>query len=428
MWLGTLPVRAQQPKVVVMDFSGNGGSAARSQVLRGLRDLVRFEKRSDAKAVLAARREKISSESGRAAVAEELGLDYVSWGRVRGRGGAARTKIWVAGPDGRVITVRETAAPGSSKRNIEIRKAARAALTKAMQAAPPKRRPSPVEPVTVSEIQITLDDDAPATKRGETQPKPQALDKKRPKNGAADLAPVFNLLAGAGGRFRNIEIAVDDPAAGVTTRAYKSGVYLDIVFRLELRPWARHDKKGLRGLALEADGDFGIGLDTRTPGSTAKLDTKTWRVLGQLGYFHQFNKSELGGLLGMGFDALDFEENGTMPSIRYLFLRFGPAFRYFFIDRMLYLRVDAGFRFPFAYGKLAETFGDAKGFGFDAGLMLGGELEIGFSYVLRVSADFFKPQFSGFPGGTVPAVPGAGQGRDGSDLAISFNAMLGWSF
>ena len=133
-------------------------------------------------------------------------------------------------------------------------------------------------------------------------------------------------------------------------------------------------------------------------------------------------------MIGIGFDALDLEDNSAMPSIRYMFLRVGPAFRHFFIERTLYLRVDAGFRFPFSYGELEDAFGDAKGFGFDAGLMLGGELDVGFSYLLRFWSDFFKPQFSELPGGVLPGLPGAAQGRDGRDLAINFNLMIGWSF
>jgi len=200
------------------------------------------------------------------------------------------------------------------------------------------------------------------------------------------------------------------------------------VFRLELRPLARSSTKGLRGLAVEADGDFGIGLETETQGSATTLDTKAWRVLGQLGYFHGIGKHEVGGLIGIGFDRLAIEDNGALPSIQYLYLRLGPAYRYFFIERTLYLRVDGGFRLPFSYGDLADTFGDAKGFGFDAGLMVGGELDVGFSYVLRVSFDYFKPQFSAFPGGVLPGLPAAAQGIDGTDLAINFHAMIGWSF
>ncbi len=241
-------------------------------------------------------------------------------------------------------------------------------------------------------------------------------------------APYVLLLAGAGGRMRTLEIHVDDGTGGTATRKYESGVYLDIVFRLEVRPLARHASRGLRGLALEADGDFGVGLRTQPPGSTARLDTKAWRVLGQLGYFHRFDKGELGGLIGIGFDRLELQTNGTIPSVDYLFLRLGPAYRHFFIDRTLHLRVDGGFRYPFSYGGLADTFGDAKGFGFDVGVMLGGELEVGFAYAARLSFDYFKPQFSGFPSGALPPVPGAAQGRDATDLAINFNVMIGWAF
>jgi len=436
LWLGAVGAEAQKPSIVVMDFAGNGGSTARAQVVRALGDKATFETRGAAKKVLAQEGLKISSVSGRAAVADALPVDYVIWGRVRGRGSSARADIRIAGPRGKEITSREAGPPGQSKGNARIRKAAQAILAKAVQVAPPGRvAPAAAAPVAVSEIHITLGDDAKPPKKAEAPKKeaPTKEEKKKkkktkPQSSPAGYAPIFNILGGAGGRVRNIEINVDDGTGGTATRTYESGVYLDIVFRLELRPLARHDTKALRGLALEADADFGIMPETKTPGSMATLDTRAWRILGQLGYFHSFGKSELGGLIGVGFDALDIEQNGTFPSIRYTFLRLGPAYRYVFIERMLHLRVDAGFRWPFSYGQLEDTFGEATGFGFDAGVMVGGELDVGFSYAVRVSADFFKPQFSAFPGGTVPGLPGAAQGRDGTDLAINFHAMVGWAF
>ena len=435
LWLCAAGGQAQKPKVVVMNFAGNGGSTARAQVVRGLRDQAAFETRSAAKQVLASQGVKISSVAGRAAVATELEVDYVIWGRVRGRGASARADIRIAGPRGKEITSRDAGPPGQSKGNARIRKAAQAILAKAVQVAPPGRvAAAAAVPVAVSEIHITLGDDAEPPKKAEPSKKEEppkkeeAAEKKGPRSSPGRHAPILNILGGAGGRIRTIEINIDDGAGGTATRTYESGLYLDIVFRLELRPLARHDTKALRGLVLEADADFGIMPGTKTPGSTVTLDTKAWRILGQLGYFHSFGKSELGGLIGVGFDALDLEQNGTFPSVRYLFLRLGPAFRYVFIERMLYLRVDAGFRWPFSYGDLADTFGEATGFGFDAGVMVGGELDVGFSYAVRVSADFFKPQFGAFPGGMVPGLPGAAQGQDGTDLAINFHAMVGWAF
>lgn len=433
LWAIAAQVHAQQPKAVVLDFAGKGGDKARIQVIRALRARVAFERKDAAERVLAKRGLSGTSVAGRAAIAEALPVDYVIWGGVRGRGSAARATIRIAGPKGREISVREAGPPGTSKGNARIQKASRALLSKAIAAAPPKRAPTKrveereaASPVVVAPIPVVVAPEAPTASPPEvTEPAPIQISARN----STDLhAPYVTLLGGAGGRVRNIEVQLDDGSGGTATRKYESGVYLDIVFRLEVRPLARHRAPGARGLALEADGAFGVGLDTQPPSSTTKLDTKAWRVLGQLGYFHRFAKGELGGLIGIGFDRLELEANGFLPSIDYLFLRLGPAYRHFFIERTLQLRIDAGFRYPFSYGDLATTFGDAKGFGFDAGLTLGGELDVGFAYAARVSFDYFKPQFGGFAGDTPPSVPGAAQGRDATDFAINFHVMLGWAF
>lgn len=427
VWLAGAHVCAQEPRVVVLDFAGKGGDKARIQVIRALRDRVSFETKSAAAKVLASEGASGNTVAGRAAVASELSLDYVIYGSVRGKGSAARAKIRFAGPKGKEIAAREAGPPGTSKGNARIQKATLGLLGKAMATVPPSaasRKAKKAAPAA-----------AAATPEPEPVPEPASTEVEEPvaieikaDSRAQKYAPYVALFGGAGGRTRTIEINIDDGAGGTATRRYESGVYLDIVFRLEVRPLARSTTPGLRGLVLEADADFGVGLETRPPGSTTKLETKAWRVLGQLGYFHRFVKGELGGLIGIGFDRLELETNGTFPSVDYLFLRLGPAYRHFFIERALYLRVDGGFRYPFSYGQLEETFGDAKGFGFDAALMIGGELEVGFIYAARFSFDYFKPQFAGFPSDAIPPVPGAASGRDATDLAMSFHAMVGWAF
>jgi len=425
--LAGAPLRAQEPSVVVLDFAGKGGDKARIQVIRALRDHATFETKAAANEVLATEGLESSSSAGRAAVASELGLDYVVWGSVRGKGSSARAKIRFAGPKGREIASQQAGPPGTGKGNARIQKATLALLAKSVAAAPPATTAAPEKERRKSDPAADAVVAAPTAVAAAEVEEPVAI-KVNPRASTAKLAPYVTLLAGAGGRTRSIEVNVDDGSGGSATRTYDSGVYLDIVFRLEVRPLARSATRGLRGLALEADADFGIGMSTRPPGSTTELDTKAWRVLGQLGYFHQFGKGELGGLIGIGFDRLDLQTNGTMPSIDYLFLRLGPAYRYFFLERAIYLRVDGGFRYPFSYGALEETFGAAKGFGFDAALTFGGELDVGFAYAARLSFDYFKPQFAGFPPGMLPPVPGASSGRDATDLAISFHAMVGWAF
>ena len=156
LWFGASSAYAQKPRAVVMDFEGNGGAKARAQVVRALRDQAELEPRSEAKKVLSAENAKVSSVSGRAAIAEDLGLDYVIWGRVRGRGSAARAEIRIAGPKGKQITERKAGPPGQSKGNERIRKAARAALAKAMEVAPAKRQAKRVEPIVVEDIELSL--------------------------------------------------------------------------------------------------------------------------------------------------------------------------------------------------------------------------------------------------------------------------------
>jgi hypothetical protein len=429
--LAAAPVRAQQPTVVVLDFAGKGGDKARIQVIRALRDRATFETKSSANQVLSRKGLSAKTVAGRAAVADELGLDYVIWGSVRGKGSAARAKIRFAGPKGREIAAREAGPPGSSKGNARIQKATLTLLQKSLAAAPPRssRDKRADAKKTVPPASVV----APST--ASAKPAPVTIEEDEPiaiqvkaRTNATTPAPYLMLLAGAGGRVRNLEINVDDGAGDTGTRTYESGIYLDIVFRLEVRPLAQHRIKGVRGFALEADADFGVGLSTQPPGSTTTLDTKAWRVLGQLGYFHRFDKGELGGLIGIGFDRLQLQTNGTIPSVDYLYLRLGPAYRHFFIERLLYLRVDGGFRYPFSYGSLEDSFGSASGFGFDAALSLGGELDVGFTYAARLAFDYFKPQFSGFPAGMVPPLPGAASGRDATDLAINFHVIIGWSF
>lgn len=427
-WLSSVVTHAQDPRVVVLDFAGKGGDKARIQVIRALRGQVSFEKKSAAQEVFSTQGLTPKSVAGRAAVARDLSLDYVVWGSVRGKGSAARAKVRVAGPKGKEIASREAGPPGTSRGNARIQKATLALLARARVEAPPRssvvsddeaRRAEAPPAVTVPPPVAT----APATVVEE----PVAVEIEVERD-ATEHAPYVLMLGGAGGRTRKLDVSVENDAGEPGTRTYESGVFVDIVFRLEVRPLARSAIVGLRGLVLEADGDFGVGLDAQPPGSTTKLDTTTWRVTGQLGYFHRFKKGELGGLLGIGFDRLKLETNGTLPSVDYLYLRLGPAYRHFIVDRLLYLRVDGGFRYPFSYGDLGATFGDASGFGFDAALMLGGELDVGFAYAARVSFDYFKPQFAGFPSGDLPPLPGAAQGRDATDLAINFHVMIGWAF
>ncbi len=92
--------QAQRPKVVVLSFAGAGGATARVQVVRALKGQADFATKSDADRVIDDRGLRIGTGAGRAELSDVLDVDYIFWGRVKGKGSSARTEIRVAGRSG----------------------------------------------------------------------------------------------------------------------------------------------------------------------------------------------------------------------------------------------------------------------------------------------------------------------------------------
>ncbi|KPK13453.1 MAG: hypothetical protein AMJ62_15150, partial [Myxococcales bacterium SG8_38] len=132
----------------------------------------------------------------------------------------------------------------------------------------------------------------------------------------------------------------------------------------------------------------------------------------------------VGGLLGVGGDVLHIDLNSVLPSSSIVYVRLGPAFSYDLVRSFLAMRFDFGLRFPFALGDLSDAFGDdSSAFGLDAALMLGGRLQAGFSYAFRFVWEYYRLRFSGTP----MDVPSMGDGGRGTDHALTFQVLLGWS-
>ena len=120
-----------------------------------------------------------------AAVAEELGLDYVFWGTVRGKGSSARAKISVAGPKGRTIASRQAGPPGTSAGNTRIQKATRALLAKAIATVPPQAAAKELqdEPAAEPEAVVPVTppvEQAPAAESVVELEKPVAIEVEAP--------------------------------------------------------------------------------------------------------------------------------------------------------------------------------------------------------------------------------------------------------
>ncbi len=430
--------RAQQPKVVVLGFTGAGGSSARVQVVRALKGRVDFATKSEADRVIGDRGLRIGTATGRAELSDALDVDYVFWGRVKGKGSGARTEIRVAGRSGEALTGYEAGAPGTSKGNQLIQEAARTALSEVLELAPPgkpKRKESVATETSVpaaAATTTTATTTAPPKPKPRPEPKADAKkeSKKKKEKKTADggtTLPVFEIFVGGGPRLRNIDFNVGDGSGGTENRKFTSGAYADVGGYFLVRPLGRSASKALQGVVIQGDGGIGFGLNAQPAGTGITSDVTTWRALGQVGYLYPVLEGlQVGGLVGAGVDDFTIGDNSVLPSIRYVYARVGAALSYMVFKEFLGFRVDGGFRKPFSLGDLEDAFGsNSSAIGFDATAMVGGKLDIGFTYGFRFIWERYKLDFSG---ATDPQQPSFSSGPgSGTDIATTFQFLVGWS-
>ncbi|MDH3624743.1 MAG: hypothetical protein OEQ49_12805 [Myxococcales bacterium] len=430
--------QAQRPKVVVLSFAGAGGATARVQVVRALKGQADFATKSDADRVIDDRGLRIGTGAGRAELSDVLDVDYIFWGRVKGKGSSARTEIRVAGRSGQALTGYEAGAPGTSKGNRLIQEAARTALAEVLELAPPgKSKRKETAAVVATEVSVptgaaaATTATAPAPPKTKPRPEPRAdakkKSKKKTKADGVTTLPVFEIFVGGGPRLRNIDFDVGDGSGGTESRTFDSGAYADVGGYFLVRPLGRSDNPALQGIVIQGDGGVGFGLNAQPQGTGITNSVSTWRALGQVGYLYPLRKGlQVGGLVGAGVDTFDIDVNSVLPSIQYIYVRVGAALSYMIFKEFVGFRVDGGFRKPFSLGDLEDAFGNnSSAIGFDATAMVGGKLDIGFTYGFRFIWEYYKTDFSGATDPQQPSFSG-GPGS-GTDSAMTYQFLVGWS-
>ncbi|MGB5810153.1 MAG: hypothetical protein WBG86_06460 [Polyangiales bacterium] len=411
--------------MVVLGFSGSGGSTARVQVVRALKGRAEFEPRSAADAVIEERKLDVDRAAGRAQLHDALDVDYLFWGRVKGKGSGARTEIRVSGRSGKTLTGYEAGAPGTTTGNALIQEAARTALREVEEIAPPQGRTRKVAATTGVAARIETSKPVPAKAPEPTKPEKRA--KPKQDSGRDDIAklPVFEIMVGGGVRSRDINFVVGDGAGGTTPREFDSGAYADVGGYFLIRPLGRSDNRALQGLVIQGDGGVGFGLKAAPDGSGSISNIQTWRALGQLGYLYPIKRLQVGGLVGVGVDTFDIDLNSVLPSIQYTYVRVGGALAYTILPDLLGFRVDGGFRKPFSLGGIDAAFGnDSSAIGWDATAMVSGRLGVGFTYGFRFIFEGYKLDFAG-ANSNVPAM--GGPGGNGTDRAFTYQFLVGWT-
>ena len=435
----TSGAHAQQPKVVVLSFAGDGGSTARVQVIRALKGRADFATKNDADRVIEDRGLRIGAAGDRAELSDALDVDYIFWGRVKGKGNSGRTEIRVAGRSGKALTGYEAGAPGTSKGNQLIQEAARTALAEAMELAPPEKQKRKEAAVVgaaaggsvAAGAAVAATSTAPAQpesksrENGKVDDEKKSDKKKEKKSDEATKLPVFEIFVGGGPRFRDINFNVGDGSGGIENRSFTSGAYGDVGGYFLVRPLGRSDSPALQGIVIQGDGGVGFGLKAEPQGTGSTASISTWRALGQVGYLYPIKGIQVGGLLGVGVDTFDIDLNFVLPSIQYVYFRVGAALAYTIIKDFLGFRVDGGFRKPFSLGDIDEAFGNnSSAIGWDATAMVGGKLDVGFAYGFRFIYEAYKLDFAG-ANTSVPAM--GGPGGSGTDRAMTFQFLVGWS-
>lgn len=237
--------------------------------------------------------------------------------------------------------------------------------------------------------------------------------------------PVLVMLIGGGARLRNIHLDVGDSAGGTAQRTFETGAYFDFGWHLLIRPAVRRSPRpSIQAITVQIDGGSGIGLEVEPAGTGISLQTNTWRLLGQFGYLYPIDRLQVGGLVGVGGDVLSIDLNSVLPSSRIVYVRLGPAVAYDIVPSFLGFRADFGLRVPFFLGGLEEAYGsDGSGVGLDAAITFDGRLEAGFTYAFRFIWEYYNLRFTG----SNTNVPAMGNGANGTDHAITFQFLLGWS-
>ena len=411
---------AQQRTGVVLDFSGWRSGQARRAVVRAIATQADLQPQAEVQQAAAGMGADLSDPTGMARVAEQRGLDFLVRGEVRGRGGRARTMIHIHDASGNEVAFREAPSPLGRRRLNLISRATveaweQAASAIAEREAEEQRRAEEEERRREQEELARL----AAEQTGEDDE-----DDDDDEEGEGAL-PRLVAMVGIDGRTRKASVDLD-PSGG---RDYDAGLFPSLTLTLESFPLGTSDS-AIRG--LYARFDFGVSLGLKSQEEDAmgnlgpELSTTAYQLGIHLGYLYPFegDAARIGALVGFGVDSFSIDENTTMPSSKYTFLRVGLAADARLYENLLRARADFGYRITFGVGDLSPAFGeDGSASGFDVGIGLYGALDMGLSYGLRFGFTRYSIDFSGVGMGS----PAAATATDMTDRSLNVGLQLGYA-
>jgi hypothetical protein len=201
-------------------------------------------------------------------------------------------------------------------------------------------------------------------------------------------------------------------------RVHDVDVFPELVLGFELRPMARKGRYAA-GLVTRVDASFSLALDGADPEGSS-VDTNAFRLSLAAGYLVPVGDwLEVGASAGFGYDAFVLGDNTVLPSSQYLYARIAGMARASLVGSLLRAEAELGGRFSPSTGDLGAAFSESDGArGFDLGLGVGGELDVGFAYAARFGFTRYELDFKG--------AGSAATGNGGSDRGWSVSLQLGY--
>lgn len=405
--LTALPAAAHAQTTAVAPFSGRRSGAMQRLVERALRDQTDVASRGSVRR--AARSAGISGldMAGVPDLASEVGADIVVQGETGGSRRRPRVVLVFRADDGTELARGEVDyRPGRRGRrrfdsDVEGLYQTAAAALEAHRAPPPEPDPEPIE-VPIEE------------------PEPEAPPAEVPQDGLA----LFTGLLGLSIRTRDASIDLAD--GGRRRYEVGSGVYPELLVRLEARPFANDAHLG-RGLFVRGAFAHSVGLSSES--GAGAVSTNFLRFALDAGWLAPLGDSfELGIAFGGGLDGYYLGTNDILPSAEYGYLRPGVRARFRVAQETFVIEADLGYRAVLGVGALRPAFGlQGDAHGVDVGVGIGGNLhlaaELGFSWGVRFDWVGYFMSFGSAPGDANDALA-----TGGVDEGVRFTLLAGWSF
>lgn len=396
---------------VVLAFSGRGGAAARTQVVRGLGGVADLARRADA--TDAARRLGVDLDQpeGRASVAQELGIDVIVSGRVQGRGAGARTEIVVESSEGEELERRQSGGPNGRANRARIRTDAAEMVSSAFALLQRREEEAAAAAAAAAEAERLAAEQARLAGEAEAEEVEDEVD-----DGERSPTPRAAIFLGLGMRNRDFEASQN----GSVTAFYNVGMYAELSIRAESYPLGTSSNAAARGLYTRFEYATSLGLETDGVGGT--LSTSAYELGIHAGYLFPFRRGKVGAVVGYAMTRFNPEGDPFVPASKYQAIRIAPAGSIDIVRGRLALDVEYGIRPLLGVGELDAYGADASGLGIDFLMTLHGALDFGLAYAMQFGWERYMVDYSGTTSGSFPAAD------ESTDTALTLLFEVGYQF